>query len=277
MAPDASKDEIAREKKALIKDLVQILKLHVQRVVPPAPPPEPFQPREATTSPAFFWERGEVLATIEPHPFGPSEDNTIRYTYDEPGSVYLRLMPSAAIPPFDFTKIMNVVDRQRLAVMTRTMGYKPPNRNVYGAVAIEAQGNSSTLVGFSQIFRSGEILVISREFVPEYLGRPVVAMVNLKNLLAKGLNNYIEVARDELSIAPPYQIEIGVTGMRDVSLSLPNANAYMSETSSQIYDDGLHHRIMLKDVSAKAQYELIQEFLRRLYDLAGVTYQIPAI
>jgi hypothetical protein len=65
--------------------------------------------------------------------------------------------------------------------------------------------------------------------------------------------------------------------MRDVSLSLPNANAYMRETTNQIFDNDLSCRIILNDVSAKAQYELIQEFIRRLYNLAGVTYQIRAI
>src|SRR6202012_746512 len=134
------------------------LNTHVKRITPPAPAPEPFKQREATTSPAFFWKPGGVLATLaEPHPFNPQPNDTIEYGYDLPRSLYLRLIPTAAIPQFDMTAIMKVVDSQRLFVMTRTGGRMPANRNAYGAIAISPQGDSPVPVGLSQIFRSGEI------------------------------------------------------------------------------------------------------------------------
>jgi hypothetical protein len=216
------------------------------------------------------------LATLgEPHPLHPNEDDIIKYTYNEPRSVYLRLMPTAAIPPFDITKIMNVVTRQRLHVMSMTMGHKPSSRNPYGAVAFLPHGNATTPVGLSQIFRSGEIWGLSTELIAEYPRRPVVHIINLQSILANGLYNYIEVARDELGIAPSYQIEIGVTGMRDVELSLPDANAYTKQTSNPIFDERLIYRATLKDVSIVSQNSLIHEFLRQLYDLAGVVYHPP--
>ena len=277
LGTDASKDEIARERKALTRELVEVLKLHVGRIVPPAPPPEPFKPMEATTSPAFFWKPREVVATLgELHPFHPKEDDVIKYTYNELRSVYLRLMPIAAIPPFDITRILNVVYRQRLVVMTQTMGHVPAKRNFYGAIAISPSGNATTPVGLSQIFKSGEIWGVSREFVSERLGYPFVPMISLERNLAKGLRNYIEVARDELGIPPPYQIEIGVTGIQGVSLSLPDLNAFAKQTSDPVFDEQLIHCATLTDVSPAAQNAVIQEFLRRLYDLAGVTYQVAA-
>ena len=274
LAPNASKDDIAREKKTLTRGLVEILKLHVQRIVPPAPQPEPFQPQTATTSPAFFWKSGEVLTTIRhPHPFSPNEDDTISYTYAEPRSVFLRVMPTIAIPQFDMTRIMGVVGQQRLYVMTQSTGHKLANRNAYGAIAIEPNGSATTPMALSQIFRSGEIWGVSREFISNALRHPVVPMISLQHKLAKVLKNFIEVARDDLAIAPPYGIVLGVTGIKNVSLSLPTPTQFINQTSSKIFDERLIYQATLSDVSPAAQNVLIQEFLRQLYDLAGETYQ----
>jgi hypothetical protein len=65
LAPDASKDAIAREKKALIRELVEILKLHVERIVPAVPLYEQFKPSSLSDS-GFRPTEGVKLPDAEP-------------------------------------------------------------------------------------------------------------------------------------------------------------------------------------------------------------------
>lgn len=274
LAPDASTDDIAKQRKALTKELVKILKLHVDRAVPAPPPPEPFQPREATRSAAFFWKPGDLLGKIGgAHPFHHDQDDTVEFRFNEPRAFYLRLMPTAAIPALDITRLTDIVGRQRLQVMAQSWGHKIPSRNTFGAIAIEPVGTSSVPLAFSQLFRSGEIWGVTRGLVSEAIGHPVVPMISLDKVLTRTLANFVEIARDELGIVPPYRVEIGAVGLRNVALSLPNPSHFTSQVSGPILDDGLVFSETLSNVSPGTQKVLIQEFIRRLYDLADVPYQ----
>ncbi|HEX4367899.1 MAG TPA: hypothetical protein VH023_13770, partial [Rhodopila sp.] len=88
----------------------------------------------------------------------------------------------------------------------------------------------------------------------------------------------IDVARNELGIEPPYEIEIGAIGLQDVSLSLPQpVNPFANQTSRPMFQDQLIYPQSLTAISPRAQHDAIHEFIRQLYDLANVTYQVPSV
>lgn len=282
LAPDATASEIAAERKSLSRQFADALRLHLKRLAAEAPPPReppvvPFHATSSTAVKAFFWKRGEVLARFEA-PFRPSEDDTVEYTFSEQRAFYLRLMPLAELPArLDITRLTSIVERRRLAVMTRTVGGMAYGRNQYGAIAYEPHGTSKTPLALTQLFRNGEIWGVSREFAVHYENRPTIPMINLQNLLTKGLRNFIEVAREELAITPPYNVEIGAVGLDGVCVSLPPpVSPFSNKVSEPIFDHELVFNSELKAVTPQAQQALIMEFIRKLYDLANVAFQAPA-
>jgi hypothetical protein len=277
LPPNASKAEIATQKTELTAQFVEALRLHIKRVAAQVPVAA-FQATLSTTTKAFFWQPGDLLARIGgPHPFRHDQDDTVEYRFNDPLAFYLRLMPT--VPPrtrFDITKLTDIVDRQRLQVMTQTRGHRIANRNQYGAIALEPHGTATNPAALSQLFRNGEIWGVSREFVSNYLGRPVIPMISLEKALMKVLESYIDVARDELGIEPPYDIEIGAVGLKDMSLSLPQrVGSFANQTSGPILEDQLIYRRTLTATTPKARHDAIHEFIRQLYDTANVVYQVP--
>jgi hypothetical protein len=234
----------------------------------------------STTTPAFFWKPGDLLARLGgAHPINHDQDDTTEYRFNEQRAFYLRVMPTVALPAqLDITRLTDIVDHQQLDVMTRTFGHKIANRNQYGAIAFMPHGTSTTPVALSQIFRNGEIWGVSSEFIAEFQNQPVVPMVTVQNSLAKGLNSFVKIIREKLVVEPPYNIEIGAIGLKDVSLSLPPPGSpYTNQTSGPVFDAQLIYRHTLTTITPQAQHAVIQEFIRRLYDLANVAYRASVV
>ena len=218
LAPDASKTEIAAQKKELTGQFVEALRLHIKRVAVQVPVVA-FQPTSSTTNRAFFWEPGEILVQYGHfNPLGTrrTEDEEVyQYRFDEPRALYLRLIPTVPSDAlFTFGKLMNILERRRVRLMTRTFNSGTFYRNKYGAISYEASGTNYTPVALTQLHRNGEIWAVTREFWVPYAGENVVAMGNVENRLSECLDNSINVARDDLGIEPPYEVEVGIIGLR---------------------------------------------------------------
>jgi hypothetical protein len=81
------------------------------------------------------------------------------------------------------------------------------------------------------------------------------------------------VANDDLGIALPYDVEIGGVGLKGVRLSaMPPANQFASQVTGQILGNQLVVASRLLSIAPKDQNDLVQEFLRRLYDLVNCRY-----
>jgi hypothetical protein len=79
------------------------------------------------------------------------------------------------------------------------------------------------------------------------------------------------VARDDLGIALPYQIETGAVGLMDVRVTLPRGYGWRPDAVSEpIFENKVSVRRVLNDTSDAAQKKVVEEFVRRLYDLASV-------
>ena len=120
--------------------------------------------------------------------------------------------------------------------------------------------------------RNGEIWAVTREFWVPYAGIGVVTMGNVERRVREGITNFTEVARDELGIEPPYELEIGVVGIKDMRLSLPQGiNGPTNQLSDVVHDDVFHLRAVLHNLNPQAQDKVVTEFLRGLYDV-GVDF-----
>jgi hypothetical protein len=131
----------------------------------------------SSTNIAFFWDPSEVLATVG------SGSDAIEYRFDEPRAFYLRLIPTSMLAELlRVTTLIDLTQRRRVQVLTRTMYGSVPGRNRFGAVSYEPHGNSPTPVGLTQLFRNGEIWGVSGEFAARYKDALIIPMVNLENV-----------------------------------------------------------------------------------------------
>lgn len=205
------------------------------------------------------------------------DDDAIDYRFNEPHAFYLRLIPTIPLAEeLKVTTLFAIVQRRRLGVLTRTVyGAGMPGRNRFGAISYEPHGTSPVPTGFTELFRNGEIWGVSGEFAAHHYDDLVVPMVNVENIYKRTLTNYIVVAGEDLGVAPPYQIEMGAVGLKDMRLSLPQPVSVRGEVSEPVYEDELKLRRVLNETSAESQRAVVDEFLDKLYDLAGVTRSPP--
>jgi hypothetical protein len=266
LPPGAAKHEISTQGSELRSTLVKALRRGASRE---------FQEIPCTTNIASFWSPGELIAQIGsnrpaalPH---PSEVEDAEYHFDEPRAFYLRVIPTVPLnEQLGVTTVFDVVQRRDLMVLTRAGIGGMPGRNGFGAVIYEPHGTSPIPMGFTQLFRNGEIWGVSREFSQHYYNELVVPMVSVENIFTRALANYISVAGEKLGIAPPYQVEMGAVGLKDMRLSLPQPITW-ERVSEPIYENELKVRQVLNNTSSAAQRTLVEKFLIKLYDLAVVT------
>jgi hypothetical protein len=278
LAPAATKQEIAAQRAKLRSEFVERLRPYLSIVQAPGEPARKFAETPCTANVASFWSPSDVLAGVgsdTPASFGHHDEHidTIEYRFNEPRAFYLRLLPMVPLEEeLKLTTLLDVVQRRRVQVLTRTAhGGGMPGHNRFGAISYEPQGTSPVPTGFTQLFRNGEIWGVSGEFAAHYYNDLVVPMVNVENIYNRTLANYILVAGEDFGVAPPYQVEMGAVGLRNMRLSLPQPVRMLGEVSEMSYENELKLRRILNDTSSRNQLALVGEFLDKLYDLAGVT------
>jgi hypothetical protein len=274
LAPDASRKEIEAERAKLRAVLIEALKPYLGRGATPAAN-APFEEVPSTATSAFFWQPGEVLAHLgSTGPAAlrhPSEaEDAIDYRFDERRAFYLRLLPKAPLAEaHSIASLMRIVERRQLRVLSRTGIGGLTGRNGYGAIIFEPHGTATTPVALTQLFRNGEIWGVTGALAGRYYEMLVVPMVNVSNFYRQTLASYISTAQDALGVQPPYDVEMGAVGLREMCLSLPVPNPY-NEVSEPVYDDEFKRRWILNDISEASQQTLVEQFIAGLYDLAGI-------
>jgi hypothetical protein len=85
-----------------------------------------------------------------------------------------------------------------------------------------------------------------------------------------GLTQASDIAtpQEALGVPPPYDVEMGAVGLREMCLSLPVPNPY-NRVSKPVCDDEVKRRSILNDISEASQQTLVEQFIAGLYDLIG--------
>lgn len=274
LAPEATKQQIDAERAQLRSTLVAALRPYIG-LRSEASTGAVARPEEipSTRNPAFFWEASEVLARVDDDASGifrRADDAVFEYRFEEPRAFYLRLIPaSAQRDKLSLATLVTFVGRRRPDILTRAQYSSFTGRNRYGAIVYEVHGDSRTPNALTQLFRNGEIWGVSRDLIVEYLGDWVIPTGAVSNFYSRVLSNYIEVSHD-LDFGPPYTVEMGAVGLTDVRLSMPPPNQW-NEISGPVHQDQLRVRRVLNDASADAQRAVVDQLLRELYDLVGIS------
>lgn len=101
-------------------------------------------------------------------------------------------------------------------------------------------------------------------------------MGNVENRVRDGITNFIDIAMQELEISPPYEIEVGAVGLKNMRLSLPAARLfYQNQFSEPVYDEEFYIRAVVNNVTGVIE-KIIMDFMRGLYDLAGVDLPVTS-
>ncbi len=283
LAPDATKAEREAEKAKLVGILTVALRECLAAISKASPTAPKFDEIPSTFNRAAFWDKGEIIARLgEPNPlgaqYGSEEDDVYEYRFDQPRAYYVRLIPTVRLAtPLTFGKLMGVIEQRRVRVLTRTINSGISYRNCFGAVSYELSGTNRTPVAFTQLHRNGEIWGVTREVFQRHAGAEIIAMPNVENRMREGIANFIDVARQELGINPPYEIEVGVVGLQNMRLSLPQSRTfYQEQFSDPVHDEEVHLRIVVHNVTDEAVNKIVTDFLHDLYGLAGVDFPVPS-
>jgi hypothetical protein len=279
LAPDAAKAQRDAEKATLVGILTVALQECLATNSKGGPTAPKFEEIKSTFNRAAFWDKGEVIARLgEPNPLRPQhgseEDDVYEYRFDQPRALYVRLIPTEPLPtPLTFGKLMGVIEQRRVRVLTRTINAGISWKNRLGAVSYESSGTNRTPVAFTQLHRNGEIWGVTREVFQRHAGADIIAMANVENRVREGIENFIDVARQELGINPPYEIEVGAVGLQNMRLSLPQSRTfYQEQFSDPVHDEEVHLRVVVHNVTDECVNKIATDFLRNLYDLVAVDF-----
>ena len=272
LAPKATKEERKAEQSRLRGEFIVALRPFLERGLAATTRSE-IQEVPTTTNIASFWQPSDILVRVVTNPIARlvgKDEEVIEYRFDAPRIFYLRLVPTVPrSAPIRRSELYDLVQRHRPQVLTRTVNGGLPERNQFGAIAYEPHGDSPDLVGFTQIFRNGEIWGVTREFVVPYNGELAIPTVNMENIYQRVLAGYVSLAHDDLALTPPYEIELGAVGLQDVRLGLPRPVLH-GNLSARINEHELRMRRVLNDLAGSAQHSLIRQFVDELLDLVGI-------
>jgi hypothetical protein len=277
LAPDATKAIIDAEHVRLRAVLVDALRPYIGTAASAGAAAPKFEEFPSTTNIAFYWNPAEALASHESGVLRAlgrqGEGDAIEYRFDETPAFYLRLIPTVPLPePLQATTLQDIVGRRRADVLTRTAFGSVPARNRFGSIAYEPYGASTTPTAFTQLFRNGEIWGVTRELVGHLHNERSIPMTNVQDIYGRVLKSFISVAEEEIGVAPPFHIEMGGVGLKGLRVGLPQSHRRLfHDLSEPIFEDQLQFRKVLNNTSVSAQEALVEDFIRRLYDLANIT------
>jgi hypothetical protein len=157
-------------------------------------------------------------------------------------------------------------------LMTRTLNSGIFHANKYGAVSYEVSGTNLTPVALTQLHRNGEVWAVTREFWADEGDEAIVVMGNVERRVRECLANSIEIARAHLGIPPPYDVEVGIVGLKDMRLSRPVTPDVMllQQYTDRVHDDVSIVRKVLNDIQQPAQDAVTTVFLRGVYELGAI-------
>jgi hypothetical protein len=250
----------------LIEGIAADLKTH------PALRDNSFPKADALRAPAFYFARGQTLAT-----FGyPGEQE---YTFESERAAFIRLFPSQYHPPIGLAKMTELFQKRIVQPMSPTIGGLAA-RNTFGPIIIDPESNT-TIGGLTQGFSTGELWGISRKiFVPRMLDDwftpterqiqvQVIPTITFEKLFAKVLTEYVSAAAAHLHLQLPYTIKLGISGLNGVYLGCPGGETGNGSIEGPIMQDSLQKDYGLLTNSEASIVNILRSFFTEVYDSAA--------
>ncbi len=133
--------------------------------------------------------------------------------------------------------------------------------------------------GITQAFPTGELWgVNSQVFSRVALRRTIVSheeesatafgVISAEKIYSRALENYVSVVTSELKLRPPFIVELGAVGLRDVYMGAPHPEFSNGHYYGPIREASLVRRYELRETHQAALFGILREFFDDLYDLA---------
>lgn len=256
LAPDATKDEIAKEKKKLVAILAEALAQYV-----PKPEIAPFPALQPKIGDGIFFENGEVLAE-DLH----SRDK-LKYTMPFRSVMWLRVMPTAELAmPIDKQTLLRGIGR--FGTFGAPQGGEPTRENSYGVCFFSPAGATDRIDSLTQYTRDGEIWGINADILRqgEHGNQKVLLTLPMENLFMTSLELYMMFMKDVAKAPLPIQVEAGMQGVKDRLIA---HNSYSSQ-SPTMHRDAVKRRGVLQTFDRDEQWAFLVEFFKLVNAASGV-------
>jgi hypothetical protein len=233
----------------------------------------PFPSAPAKHPPAFFFLKDEVLAN-----FGYPREQEYRFApapFAAWRAAYIRVFPQSVQRQAGLSKMMELFESRKIGPMSTIIGGLVA-RNQYGPIIIDAEG-ANQISGLTQGFPSGELWGVSKKiFIPQLLrgykdDEKIVAIpvISFEKLVGKVLENYVRIAESDLRFEPPFTVEIGASGLRDVFLACPGGLAGEGSFEGPIMEDIFSRKYELNSTDDASMGALLKSVFVDFYDLAA--------
>jgi hypothetical protein len=255
-------------RKALKEDIERILRLMIDAA--PTRPGTAFQEAQSTESPAFFFPHGAAIAN-----FGFPGEQAYRFEGDK--VIYVRVFPkySDDQPKPGRAQLKTLIHDRRIPnPMAPTIGGIASSNN-YGWIIIDPTYGTQTQ-GITQGFPTGELWGInSQVFVAGSINRglktePATAMpmITVEKLYTRTLENYISASTSQFRLRPPFVVELGAVGLKDVFMAAPHPEVPSGSYYGPFREDSLVRRYDLQSAKDAEVLDILRQFFNELYDLA---------
>jgi hypothetical protein len=267
LAPDAAKAEIERVWKTLRRRLVDEIGLCIsargEEGTKHTAPPASFEAANTGAGSAFYFPRGEILAT--PGLYGEQ-----KFVFKEDRAIYLRLFPVYASRSLGMARVVRDFATGKVFPMSEGTG-GINERNKYGAIAFDIQG-TDTIIALTQGFGTGELWGVNgRVLQSQAIGeseRTIVPIRRFEEVFVKTLTNYVAIATRLFGFSPPFTAIMGVWGLINARLVGPGRPYW---ESGPIYDSAYQQIFTLEGADDASIREVLRAFFSGFYDLAAVS------
>ena len=264
LPPNATKEQINKERAKLRGEFVNALRLFLYTTQPKT---APFMQTPSTSNIATFWKAGEVLASIESGPDWRRDLTEYRFHSNE--AFYLRIIPTTSLAePIKQVRLQKAAEKRPRVLASHRYGALL-GRNAYGSIVYDTS-NESDLDGFVQLFPNGEIWAASRTLTRRVNGTLMILAKQLEQTYTETLASLLQVANENMGIEPPFTIEMGAVGIQGSCLGLGHGGQ-PGRVSDTIHQPSIQMRCILNKIDEDTIVEVIEKFLEELYDIGGET------
>lgn len=260
--PDATKDELKKEQRTLsgtfkvaIRDCVAALKKEAETDV------SEHIEIESIGNSAVYFKHEEVLEERK------YNGEVFRFTYSSGPVLYLRIIPTLAVPPLKQREIKDIVFGIKINPLRRGIGDGASwARNRYGGItySYEKHSDGRNIFTSSQVFLNREIWGLDATLLS---GEKTIPSVAFEKMYESALKHYLDIATDLLQLEPPFIIEAGATGVTGYTMAM--GSNYLDRYWGPIYHDDIKSRHVLGSLDLKEMDKILLLIFETFFDAVG--------
>ncbi|WP_128089424.1 hypothetical protein [Bradyrhizobium viridifuturi] len=264
LAPDATKDQIASERKKLVARLTEALQAYS-----PSPVLTPFAELPPKIGKGLFFASGEVLGANK------NDRDHAAYTMPFRSVMWLRVIPTKPLPmPLSLQTLLTNVGR--FGPFGMPAGLEPIRQNAYGVAFFTPAGSTARIDNLSQYTRDGEIWGVNADILRqgERGDSKLIFSLPMENLFVTQLDLYLQFMGQVSNVEPPVEVEAGIEGIAGRRI-IHNGQAFVmgsgfAGAGDPMHQDRLMHRARLRTFDRHEQQRVLIEFFRKVNANTGI-------